>query len=239
MRLYPAIDMIDGQCVRLVQGDYSQKTTFSDDPLAVALRWQEEGGEFIHLVDLDGAKTGDMPNFEVICRIASELKIPIEVGGGIRDMHAVEQYLEHGINRVILGTVAIKNPAFIQEAVKEYGARIVVGIDAKDGMVAINGWEEVSKIPALSLAKQMEEMGVSTIIYTDIATDGMLKGPNIAAMQEMTEYINADVVASGGVSSLNDLENLNKTNVEGAIIGKALYTGHILLPEAIALCKSI
>jgi phosphoribosylformimino-5-aminoimidazole carboxamide ribotide isomerase len=138
-----------------------------------------------------------------------------------------------------LGTAAIKNPAFIQEAVKEYGARIVVGIDAKDGMVAINGWEEVSKISALSLAKQMEEMGVSTIIYTDIATDGMLKGPNIAAMKEMTEHVKADVVASGGVSSLNDLESLSKTNVEGAIIGKALYTGHILLPEAIALCKSI
>ena len=239
MRLYPAIDMIDGQCVRLVQGDYGQKTTFSDDPLAVAMRWQEEGGEFIHLVDLDGAKSGDMPNFEVICRIASELNIPIEVGGGIRNMHAVEQYLEHGIQRVILGTAAIKNPAFIQEAVKEYGARIVVGIDAKDGMVAINGWEEVSEISALSLAKQMEEMGVSTIIYTDIATDGMLKGPNVSAMREMTEHVNVDIVASGGVTTLNDLERLSKTDVEGAIIGKALYTGHILLPEAIALCKSI
>lgn len=239
MRLYPAIDMIDGQCVRLVQGDYRQKTTFSEDPLAVALRWQEEGGEFIHLVDLDGAKTGDMPNFEIICRIASELDIPIEVGGGIRNMHAVEQYLEHGINRVILGTAAIKTPGFIKEAVKEYGSRIVVGIDAKDGMVAINGWEEVSKISALSLAKQMEDFGVSTIIYTDIATDGMLQGPNISAMKEMAEYISADVVASGGVSSLKDLENLSKTKVEGAIIGKALYTGNIKLPDAVALCKSI
>ncbi|MEE1012791.1 MAG: 1-(5-phosphoribosyl)-5-[(5-phosphoribosylamino)methylideneamino]imidazole-4-carboxamide isomerase [Clostridia bacterium] len=239
MRLYPAIDMIDGQCVRLVQGDYRKKTTFSEDPLAVALRWQEQGGEFIHLVDLDGAKTGDMPNFDMICRIAAELDIPIEVGGGIRDIHAVEKYLEHGVNRVILGTAAIKNPDFVKEAVKEYGKRIVVGIDAKDGMVAVSGWEEVSQVSALSLAKRMEQLGVCTIIYTDIATDGMLKGPNLSAMREMAEYVATDVVASGGVSSLKDLEQLSKTGVEGAIVGKALYTGHIQLSDAVSLCKSI
>jgi len=239
MRLYPAIDMIDGKCVRLVQGDYRKKTTFSEDPLAVALRWQEEGGEFIHLVDLDGAKNGDMPNFEIICRIANELDIPIEVGGGVRDMHAVEKYLENGINRVILGTAAIKNPDFVKEAVKEYGHRIVVGIDAKDGMVAVSGWEEVSQVSALSLAKRMEQLGVSTLIYTDIATDGMLKGPNFTAMHEMAEYVTIDVVASGGVSSLKDLEQLQKTGVEGAIIGKALYTGHIQLKDAVSLCKNI
>ncbi|MBQ2614152.1 MAG: 1-(5-phosphoribosyl)-5-[Clostridia bacterium] len=239
MRLYPAIDMIDGKCVRLVQGDYRKKTTFSEDPLAVALRWQEEGGDLIHLVDLDGAKSGDMPNFDIVCRIASELQIPIEIGGGIRDMHAVEKYLEHGVERVILGTAAIKNPDFVKEAVKEYGKRIVVGIDAKDGMVAISGWEEVSKVSALSLAKQMEQLGVATLIYTDIATDGMLKGPNFTAMQEMAEYVALDVVASGGVSSLKDLERLSKTGVEGAIIGKALYTGHIKLPEAVSLCQDM
>lgn len=239
MRLYPAIDMIDGKCVRLVQGDYRKKTTFSEDPLAVAQRWQEEGGDLIHLVDLDGAKSGDMPNFDIVCRIASELKIPIEIGGGIRDMHAVEKYLEHGVERVILGTAAIKNPDFVKEAVKEYGKRIVVGIDAKDGMVAISGWEEVSKVSALSLAKQMEQLGVATLIYTDIATDGMLKGPNFTAMQEMAEYVALDVVASGGVSSLKDLERLSKTGVEGAIIGKALYTGHIKLPEAVSLCQNM
>lgn len=239
MRLYPAIDMIDGQCVRLVQGDYRKKTTFSEDPLAVALRWQEQGGEFIHLVDLDGAKTGDMPNFDIICRIAAELDIPIEVGGGIRDIHAVEKYLEHGVDRVILGTAAIKNPDFVKETVKEYGKRIVVGIDAKDGMVAVSGWEEVSQVSALSLAKRMEQLGVCTIIYTDIATDGMLKGPNLSAMREMAEYVATDVVASGGVSSLKDLEQLSKTGVEGAIVGKALYTGHIQLSDAVSLCKSI
>ena len=239
MRLYPAIDMIDGKCVRLVQGDYRKKTTFSEDPLAVALRWQEEGGDLIHLVELDGAKSGDMPNFDIVCRIASELQIPIEIGGGIRDMHAVEKYLEHGVERVILGTAAIKNPDFVKETVKEYGKRIVVGIDAKDGMVAISGWEEVSKVSALSLAKQMEQLGVATLIYTDIATDGMLKGPNFTAMQEMAEYVALDVVASGGVSSVKDLERLSKTGVEGAIIGKALYTGHIKLPEAVSLCQDM
>lgn len=239
MRLYPAIDIIDGQCVRLVQGDYSQKTTFSEDPLAVAIRWQEQGGEFIHLVDLDGARNGEMPNFETVCRIAKELNIPVEIGGGIRDMHAVSQYLEHGVERVILGTAAIKSPKFVKEAVREYGKRIVVGIDAKDGMVAVNGWEEVSRVSALSLAKQMEEIGVSTLIYTDIATDGMLKGPNLIAMQEMAEYVTVDVVASGGVSSLKDLEQLKKTGVEGAIVGKALYTGHIKLADAVRICKSV
>lgn len=239
MRLYPAIDMIDGQCVRLVQGDYSQKTTFSEDPLAVAIRWQEQGGEFIHLVDLDGARNGDMPNFDTVCRIAKELNIPVEIGGGIRDMHAVSQYLEHGVERVILGTAAIKSPKFVKEAVREYGKRIVVGIDAKDGMVAVNGWEEVSRVSALSLAKQMEEIGVSTLIYTDIATDGMLKGPNLIAMQEMAEYVTVDVVASGGVSSLKDLEQLKKTGVEGAIVGKALYTGHIKLADAVRICRSV
>ena len=221
MRLYPAIDMIDGKCVRLVQGDYSQKTTFAEDPLAVAMRWQEAGARFIHLVDLDGARSGDMPNFDCITGIAKTLDIPIEVGGGIRDMKAVEQYLEH------------------KEAVKEYGRRIVVGIDAKDGMAAVSGWEEVSQTSALSLAKGMEQMGVSTIIYTDIATDGMLRGPNLAAMKEMAEYVSIDVVASGGVSSLEDLRHLGASGVEGAIVGKALYTGHIDLREAVALCDTL
>ncbi len=239
MRLYPAIDMINGQCVRLVQGDYSKKTTFSDDPLTVALRWQEQGGEFIHLVDLDGAKSGNMPNFDIVCRIAATLNIPVEIGGGIRDMHAVSQYLEHGVNRVILGTAAIKNPEFVKKAVREYGERIVIGIDAKNGMVAVSGWEEVSQVSALTLAKQMEDIGVSTLIYTDIATDGMLKGPNLSAMKEMAEHVNMNVVASGGVSSLEDLQHLKKTGVEGAIIGKALYTGHIKLADAVAICKAV
>lgn len=239
MRLYPAIDMIDGKSVRLVQGDYNKKTIYNENPVEVALKWQELGGEFIHLVDLDGARLGNMPNFEIICEIASALNIPIEVGGGIRDIYAVEKYLEHGVERVIIGTSAIKNPQFVKEAVKEYGKRIVVGIDAKDGSAAISGWEEISQISALSLAKRMEDIGVSTIIYTDISTDGMLKGPNFSAMKEMSDYVSSDIVASGGVTTTDDLVKLSKTGVEGAIVGKALYTGHIKLDEAVELCKTL
>ncbi|MGN1093335.1 MAG: 1-(5-phosphoribosyl)-5-[(5-phosphoribosylamino)methylideneamino]imidazole-4-carboxamide isomerase [Monoglobaceae bacterium] len=233
MRIYPAIDIIDGACVRLVQGDYSQKTKFADDPCEIAVRWQNEGGEFIHIVDLDGARNGEMPNFDLIVRIADKLNIPIEVGGGVRNMECVEKYLDNGINRVIIGTSALSNPDFVKEAVAKYGERIVVGIDAKDGMVAVNGWEEVSTTSAIDLAKQMEKIGVKTIIYTDIATDGMLKGPNLKAMEEMTEAVSIDVVASGGVSSVDDIEKLKGTGVEGAIVGKALYTDTLCLNDAI------
>lgn len=233
MRIYPAIDIIDGACVRLVQGDYSQKTKFADDPCEIAMRWQNEGGEFIHIVDLDGARNGEMPNFDLIVRIADKLNIPIEVGGGVRNMECVEKYLDNGINRVIIGTSALSNPDFVREAVAKYGERIVVGIDAKDGMVAVNGWEEVSNTSAIDLAKQMEKIGVKTIIYTDIATDGMLKGPNVKAMEEMTEAVSIDVVASGGVSSVDDIKKLKCTGVEGAIVGKALYTDTLCLKDAI------
>ena len=233
MRIYPAIDIIDGACVRLVQGDYSQKTKFADDPCEIAMRWQNEGGEFIHIVDLDGARNGEMPNFDLIVRIADKLNIPIEVGGGVRNMECVEKYLDNGVNRVIIGTSALSNPDFVKEAVSKYGERIVVGIDAKDGMVAVNGWEEVSTTSAIDLAKQMEKIGVKTIIYTDIATDGMLKGPNVQAMKEMTEAVSIDVVASGGVSSVDDIARLKDTGVEGAIVGKALYTDALCLKDAI------
>lgn len=237
MRLYPAIDIIGGQCVRLTQGDYTQKTTFSEDPLAVALRWQDEGGEFLHLVDLDGAKDGTMPNLETVCKIAESLSIPVEIGGGIRDMRAVRAYLEHGVQRVILGTAAIEHPDFVKEAVAAWGDRIVVGIDAKDGMVAVKGWQEVSSVSALQLAKEMEQIGISTLIYTDIATDGMLQGPNLSAMREMADAVSMDVVASGGVASVDDIRRLKTTGVEGVIVGKALYTGAVNLKEAVSVCK--
>ena len=239
MRLYPAIDIIDGKCVRLSQGDYSKQTTFAENPVEVAKMWQEQGGEFLHLVDLDGAKSGDMPNAELISRIAKELDIPVEIGGGIRNMEAIEKYLNSGVNRVILGTVAIRNPELVKEAVSRFGDKIVVGIDAKDSMVAVSGWEEVSEVSALDLAKQMESYGVKTIIYTDIATDGMLNGPNVEAMAEMVAHTSMDVVASGGVTCLEDLKRLKETGVEGTIIGKALYTDHIKLAEAVELCKEL
>lgn len=237
MRIYPAIDIIDGACVRLVQGDYSQKTKFADNPVEVALRWQSQGGEFIHIVDLDGAKTGIMPNFELIVNIAKALDVPIEVGGGIRNMNAVDRYLENGVERVIIGTSALSDPEFVKKAVEKYGTRIAVGIDAKDKMVAVNGWEEVSRTSALDLAAQMQAIGVEHIIYTDIATDGMLKGPNVSAMKEMTDHIKINVIASGGVSSVDDIRKLKETGVEGAIVGKALYTDTISLAEAVAEAK--
>ena len=233
MTIYPAIDIIDGKCVRLVQGDYSQKTTFSDSPLDVAKKWRSMGGEFIHLVDLDGAKSGDTPNFELVTRIAKALDIPVEIGGGIRNMETVDKYLQNGVFRVIIGTAAVKNPEFVREAVEKYDDRIVVGIDAKDGMAAISGWEDVSEAPALELAKRMRDYGVKSIIYTDIATDGMLGGPNIEAMREMKNNVDVEIVASGGVSSIDDVRKLKETGVEGAIIGKALYTGDIDLKLAI------
>lgn len=233
MRIYPAIDIIGGQCVRLVQGDYSQKTTFAEDPVAVARRWQQEGGSFLHIVDLDGAKSGRMDNLAVIRRIASVLDIPIEVGGGIRSMEAVKTMLDAGVNRVILGTSALREKEFVKQAVARYGGKIVVGIDAKDGKVAVSGWEEVSDRGALAFAKEMEALGVQTLIYTDIATDGMLQGPNLAAMREMARQVSVDVVASGGVSCLKDLQDLKTTGVEGAIVGKALYTGAVDLKLAV------
>lgn len=234
MRIYPAIDIIDGKCVRLVQGKYDQQTTFNEDSVSVAKMWEAQGGEFIHIVDLDGAKSGDMPNFDLIAEIAASVSIPVEVGGGIRNMEAVRRYLEAGIRRVILGTSAITDRVFLQEAVHMYKDRIVVGIDAKDGHVAIHGWEQVSDITADALARDVARMGVRTIIYTDIATDGMLKGPNLSAMREMVAAVpGVDIVASGGVSNLSDIELLKETGVEGAIVGKALYTKNIDLQSAV------
>ncbi len=233
MRIYPAIDIIGGQCVRLKKGDYSQKTTYAENPVEVAKKWESLGGEFIHIVDLDGAKSGDMPNFELISDIAAAVSVPIEVGGGIRDMECIEKYLKAGIYRVILGTSALKKPRLVEEAVLKFGERIAVGIDAKDNKVAVSGWEDVSDVTALDFAKQMEKLGAENIIYTDIATDGMLMGPNLSAMREMSEAVSINVIASGGVTTLSDIEALKDTGVEGAIIGKALYTGNIDLSEAV------
>lgn len=237
MTIYPAIDIIDGACVRLVRGDYSQKTKFADDPIEVALKWQALGGEFIHIVDLDGARCGNTPNLELIKNIAKKVDVPIEVGGGIRSMEVVDKYLDAGVGRVIIGTSALKDPDFVKEAVEKYGDKIAVGIDAKDGKAAVCGWEEVSETSAVDLAKQMEALGVCHIIYTDIATDGMLKGPNVKAMEEMVKSVSINVIASGGVSLVEDIKALKKTGVEGAIIGKALYTDMIKLDEAVLEAK--
>jgi len=226
MIIYPAIDIRGGKCVRLKQGKYDELTVFSDNPLGVALKFQDAGAKYLHIVDLDAAR-GESSNRELIIEIARSLRIPVQTGGGIRSLDDIEYVLTSGIQRVIIGTSAVRNPDMVSEAVKLFGPRIAVGIDAKDGKVAIEGWEKVIDWNAVDFAKKMKELGVKIIIYTDIATDGMLLGPNIKAMEEMVRETNMDVIASGGVSRLEDLTGLKKVGVSGAIVGKALYTGDI------------
>ena len=238
MRIYPAIDIKDGNCVRLLQGRFSDVTIYGNDPAEVAKRWEAEGGEYIHVVDLDGALKGRGVNSEVIKKICSTVNVPVQTGGGIRTMEDVEYMLQCGIERVIIGTSAVRDKEFVKRAVEKYGKKIVIGIDAKDSMVAIEGWEEVSTFKAVDFAKEMENIGVSTIVYTDIATDGTLKGPNIEAMKEMVENTNLDVIASGGVGNADHIKALVPTGVEGAIVGRALYTGDVDLKEIIKYGKN-
>lgn len=234
MRLYPAIDIIGGQAVRLVQGDYDKETVYDKDPVAVAKKWEAAGASFIHVVDLDGALDGQWANKEVITAIAQEVNVPVQTGGGIRSLEDIEERLNAGISRVILGTVAVKQPEIVAHAVTKFGSdKIVVGIDAKDGMVAIHGWEEVSEMTALALCQAAKSVGVSTIVYTDIAKDGMMQGPNIEQTQYLVEATGMDIIASGGVSSYEDLSHVRACGAEGVIIGKALYTNAIDLAKAI------
>lgn len=237
MIIYPAIDLRGGRCVRLVQGDFEQTTEYSKNPMETALHWAECGASWLHLVDLDGARQEKTDNRSIICDIASRLSIPVQTGGGIRTMADIEELLSHGVARVILGTAAVQNPDFAAEAVSKYGDKIAVGIDAKDGYAAVSGWEAVSSWHAVDLALTLKKSGVRHIIYTDIATDGMLTGPNLSAMREMVSAFGSGIIASGGVGSIADLQNLIPTGVSGAIVGKALYTGRVDLQKAVQLEK--
>ncbi len=237
MQMYPAIDLKDGQCVRLMRGNFDQKTVYSEDPVKVALKWQSAGAEWLHTVDLDGARSGDAKNRDAIKEIVKAVHMKVETGGGIRTMDDIENLIKAGVSRVILGTAAVKNFDLVIEAVREYGDKIAVGIDAKNGFAATDGWEKVSGERAVDFAKKVHAAGVSTIIYTDIATDGALSGPNIPAMEEMVRETGLDVIASGGVSSIEDIKALLKTGVVGAITGRAIYDGKLDLAEAVALCK--
>ena len=232
-RILPAIDMIDGQCVRLVQGDYDQKTVFADDSVAKAKEFKALGADSIHLVDLDGAKAGYPVNDAVVKAIKKATGLFAEIGGGIRTMADIESYLAAGIDRVILGTSAVRNRALVEEAAKKYGANIAVGIDAKNGFVAVEGWTESSSLDALEFAKVISDLGVATIIYTDISRDGMLVGPNFEAMERMVKAVSADVVASGGVTRESDVTKLKEIGVAGVIIGKAIYTGDVKLENVL------
>ncbi len=235
MQLYPAIDMKNGQCVRLRQGAFADMTVYSDAPEKMALHWQEQGATFLHLVDLDGALAGRSVNEPVIRRIAQTVSIPIQIGGGIRSREAAERMLSLGIRRVIIGTKAVENPEFLKELVSEFGSEaIVAGIDARDGMAATQGWEQTSSVKALDLALLMKDYGIRHIVYTDISRDGMLSGPNVEATRLMTAETGIDIIASGGVSGMEDLENLYREGIQGAIIGKALYENRVDLKEAVS-----
>lgn len=237
MKIFPAIDLYEGKAVRLLRGDYAQMTVYSSDPLSVARDFEKEGAEYIHLVDLEGAKNGTTPNLDVVARIARETKLFVEIGGGIRDMKTVDAYLSVGVDRVILGTAAVENDAFLKEALSAYGERIAVGIDLRDGVVAVRGWTENSAYTSDAFFEKMADYGVKTVICTDISKDGAMQGTNRALYKDLSEKYQMDIVASGGVSSMDDIRALRKMELYGAIIGRAYYTGAIALKEAIEEAK--
>ena len=238
MNLFPAIDLYGGKAVRLYKGNYDEMTVYSDDPVSVAKDFEACGAKYIHLVDLEGARTGETPNLDVIKRIVSETKLFAEVGGGIRSMDTIEKYLSAGVKRVILGTAAVKNPSFLMAALLKYGEAVAVGVDIRDGMVAINGWTENSALHYTEFMERLISIGVRTVIVTDISRDGAMKGTNRSLYAELAENFPAlNVVASGGVSSPEDVKALCDMDIYGAIIGKAYYTGAIDLAEALRISK--
>ena len=237
MLIFPAIDLYEGKAVRLFKGNYNEMTVYSENPIEIALEFEKAGATCIHMVDLEGAKSGQTPNIETIKKIANETSLFTEVGGGIRNIETVSKYLDAGIDRVILGTAAVKDEAFLKEAVEKYGERIAVGVDIKDGKVAIHGWLEKSELDAMEFCSKLEKLGVKTVICTDISKDGAMQGTNHALYKEMSEKFSLDIIASGGVSSMDDVKRLRKLNVYGAIIGKAYYVGAIDLKEAIEEAK--
>ena len=237
MNIFPAIDLYDGKAVRLFKGDYNQMTVFSDDPAQFALDFAASGAKHLHLVDLEGAKFGTTPNLKTIESIISQTGMETEVGGGIRSMEVVDTYLKAGVDRVILGTAAVNDPAFLQKAVDKYGHRISVGVDIKDGMVAIKGWTEKSSLDAFDFCRQLQSLGVKTIICTDISKDGAMMGANHALYRRLMDEFSMQIIASGGVSSLADVKALSEMDLYGAIIGKAYYIGAISIKEAIEVTR--
>ncbi|MGM9926271.1 MAG: 1-(5-phosphoribosyl)-5-[(5-phosphoribosylamino)methylideneamino]imidazole-4-carboxamide isomerase [Bacillus sp. (in: firmicutes)] len=235
--IYPAIDMRGGKCVRLFKGDYNQETVYGDSPFEMAKSFVEQGAKWIHMVDLDGAKEGRGVNHEHVVKIAKELQVNVQIGGGIRTEEDIVYYLENGIKRVILGSVAVSDVEFTKEMLKKYGSAIAIGLDAKDGMVATHGWLETSEVTAVELGQTLAEAGAEVFIFTDIATDGTLTGPNIAATELLAKETGKSVIASGGISSLKDIEALAQrqdSGVSGSIVGKAIYSNRFTVAEALA-----
>jgi phosphoribosylformimino-5-aminoimidazole carboxamide ribotide isomerase len=238
MLVIPAIDLKDGQCVRLLQGRKDAVTAYSNEPAKTAKRWESYGAKLIHIVDLDGAFTGRQANLDAIIKIRQSVKIPLQVGGGIRNIGNIMNLFSAGIDRVIIGTAAIEDPEFLTYACRNYPGKVLIGIDAKNGMVAIKGWEEVTSLSAKDLIRRLEIFGVAGIVYTDISRDGMLSGPNIESTSAIVESVNIPVIASGGVSCLDDIKNLMKIqNLWGVITGKAIYSGSMDLKEAIHIAE--
>jgi phosphoribosylformimino-5-aminoimidazole carboxamide ribotide isomerase len=233
MILYPAIDILGGRCVRLEQGDFERVTEYAEFPIEQAMKWESFGVSFIHIVDLDGARSGVGRNDNAIRSIAASVQTPIQVGGGIRSMADIERHLSIGVSRVILGTAALRNPQLVRDAVREYGNRVAVGVDSKDGLVAVEGWGEVSSMAAGDLCERMKDAGVSAIIHTDISRDGMMSGPNLDATKEIIALGGMSVIVSGGVSSMDDLYASRDIGASGVIIGRALYNGAIDLKNAV------
>jgi len=239
MEIIPAIDLRNGKCVRLYQGDYGQETIFSDDPVSVALRWQSEGARRLHIVDLDGAARGEPSNLEAIEDIMVAIDIPVQVGGGIRSIETIEQLFAAGVERAILGTVAVEKPDLVKEACQRFGDRIIISIDARDRWVATRGWLQKSTVTASELANRMADLGVKRFIYTDISRDGTLTSPNFEAIAELLSQVNVPVIAAGGISSVYHMTRLAELGVEGAIVGKAIYTGDVKLGEAFKAIREL
>ncbi len=233
MRIFPAIDLYDGKAVRLYKGDYEKMTVYSENPIEIARDFESKGAKYIHMVDLEGAKDGTTPNLNIVKQIANETKLFVEIGGGIRSIETVKTYLENGVDRVILGTAAVNDEEFLKTAVTEYGDKIAVGVDIKDGFVAIKGWTEKSQYSCNDFCKKMQDIGVKYIICTDISKDGAMQGTNRELYKELSERFSVNITASGGVSSIEDIKALRKLDLYGAIIGKAYYIGAIDLKEAL------
>ena len=236
MNIFPAIDIIGGKAVRLERGDYAKMTVYSDSPVEVAKSFEAAGAEYLHVVDLEGAKDGTTPNLETIMKIVKETSLKVEIGGGVRSDEVLKAYVDAGVYRVILGTAAVKDPDFLEKSVRTYGKKVAVGVDLADGMVAIKGWREVSALSCEEFFERLEELGVSTVICTDISKDGLLGGANIELYRSLSKKFKIDIIASGGVSILEDITKLREMKLYGAILGKALYTGKVDLKEAIKLC---
>ena len=237
MQIWPAIDLRGGKCVRLQQGDYARETVFGDDPAEMARHWVDQGGQYLHLVDLDGARAGSVANWESVAAILAAVDVPCELGGGVRDEQTIARLLEMGLQRVVIGTLAIKQPDWFRQMCAKFPGRLALGIDARGGLVATEGWLETSHVKAVDLAQGFAREKIAAIIYTDIETDGMLSGPNLGALAEMAAAVDVPVIASGGVATADDITKLNQLPVAGCIIGRALYEGTLKLADALARAR--